>query len=261
MTPTAAFGTPEALAPRLATVEIAIRNRSTPDAGVDLLGREQQVLYRTLAARPEWQAKVIDAVPAEIRAAVQANLTADSELTQLGVPTDELPHWHIVAPAAPAVLVADYKAAEAASGVPWQYLAAIHLTETRMSRIRGNSSAGAQGPMQFLPATWSIYGAGGDINSDHDAILAAARLLKSRGAPENMSKALFAYNNSEHYGRPSPCTPTSSAPTNGPTSPTTPGRCSTATASSPRASTTPDPPGVLCATSNIQCWIAHAERQ
>jgi len=53
--------------------------------------------------------------------------------------------------------------------------------------------------MQFLPATWSIYGAGGDINSDHDAILAAARLLKSRGAPENMSKALFAYNNSEHY--------------------------------------------------------------
>jgi len=53
--------------------------------------------------------------------------------------------------------------------------------------------------MQFLPATWSIYGAGGDINSDHDAIFAAARLLKSRGAPENISKALFAYNNSEHY--------------------------------------------------------------
>ncbi len=198
-TPKAAFETAEALAPRLATVEIAIRNRSTPDAGVELLGREQQVLYRTLAARPEWQPKVLEAVPAEIRASVRANLTADTELTQLGVPTDELPHWHIVAPAAPAALVADYKAAEAASGVPWQYLAAIHLTETRMSRIRGNSSAGAQGPMQFLPATWSIYGAGGDINSDHDAIFAAARLLKSRGAPENMSKALFAYNNSEHY--------------------------------------------------------------
>jgi len=56
------------------TVEIAIRNRSTPDAGVELLGREQQVLYRTLAARPEWQQKVIEAVPAEIRAAVRANL-------------------------------------------------------------------------------------------------------------------------------------------------------------------------------------------
>ncbi len=198
-TPKVAFETPEALAPRLATVEIAIRNRSTPDAGVDLLGREQQILYRTLATRPEWQPKVIDAVPAEVRPAVQANLTADLELTKLGVPSDELPHWRIVTPASPDTLVADYKSAEAAAGVPWQYLAAIHLTETRMSRIRGNSSAGAQGPMQFLPATWSIYGAGGDINSDHDAILAAARLLKTRGAPENMSKALFAYNNSEHY--------------------------------------------------------------
>jgi len=193
------FGSPEALASRLATVEIAIRNPSTTDAGVDVLGREQQRLYRTLGERPEWQAQVVETVPANVRPAVAANLAADSELAQLGVPSDALPHWRIVAPPSPALLLADYKAAEAAVGVPWQYLAAIHLTETRMSRIRGNSSAGAQGPMQFLPATWSIYGAGGDINADHDAIFAAARLLESRGAPANMAKALFAYNNSEHY--------------------------------------------------------------
>ena len=68
-----------------------------------------------------------------------------------------------------------------------------------MSRIRGNSSAGAQGPMQFIPSTWSIYGNGGDINSEHDAIHAAARLLKARGAPTNMRRALYAYNNSDHY--------------------------------------------------------------
>ncbi len=194
-----AFETPEALAPRLATVEIAIRNPATSEAGLDVLGREQQGLYRTLAARPEWQPKVLEALPTSVRSAVAANMAADAELTRLGVPGPDLPHWRIVAPAPPATLLADYKAAEAAVGVPWQFLAAIHLTETRMSRIRGNSSAGAQGPMQFLPATWSIYGAGGDINSDHDAILGAARLLKSRGAPANMGTALFAYNNSEHY--------------------------------------------------------------
>ncbi len=194
-----AFETPEALAPRLATVEIAIRDPSTPEAGVALLGREQQGLYRTLTSRPEWQPKVLDSMPPDVRAAVGANLAADAELTRLGAPGPDLPHWRIVAPAAPDTVVAEYKAAETAVGVPWEYLAAIHFTETRMSRIRGNSSAGAQGPMQFLPATWAIYGAGGDINSDHDAIFAAARLLKSRGAPANMDTALFAYNNSEHY--------------------------------------------------------------
>ena len=67
--------------------------------------------------------------------------------------------------------------------MPWTYLAAIHLVETRMGRIRGASTAGARGPMQFLPSTWALYGAGGDINDPRDAILAAARLLRHHGAP------------------------------------------------------------------------------
>jgi len=191
--------TPEALAARLTSIETAIRDRATPDAELDRLGRSQQDLYRMLSARPEWRPTVTASVAAGVRSAVEANLKAESELARLGEPGPDLPHWNIVAPAPWAALVADYKAAEAAVGVPWPYLAAIHLTETRMSRIRGNSSAGAQGPMQFLPATWAIYGAGGDINSDHDAILAAARLLRSRGAPGDMTRALFAYNNSDHY--------------------------------------------------------------
>jgi hypothetical protein len=194
-----AFETPGSLAARLSTVEAAIRDPATPEPLVDALGREQQGLYRTLSARPDWHQQVVEAVPAGLRPAVQANLVAEAELARLGEPGPALPRWHIVAPPPAAALVADYKAAEAATGVPWPYLAAIHLTETRMSRIRGNSSAGAQGPMQFMPATWSIYGGGGDINSDHDAIAAAARLLKARGAPSDMGRALFAYNNSDHY--------------------------------------------------------------
>jgi membrane-bound lytic murein transglycosylase B len=96
------------------------------------------------------------------------------------------------------VLRAYYGEAEAASGIPWAYLAAIHLVETRLGRIQGTSSAGAQGPMQFLPATWARYGQG-DVNDDHDAILAAARLLQANGGPSDMSRALLRYNNSSHY--------------------------------------------------------------
>jgi membrane-bound lytic murein transglycosylase B len=68
-----------------------------------------------------------------------------------------------------------------------------------MGRIRGDSSAGAQGPMQFIPSTWAAYGAGGDVNSYRDSILAAARYLKAAGAPGDMPRAIFAYNHSAFY--------------------------------------------------------------
>jgi membrane-bound lytic murein transglycosylase B len=86
-------------------------------------------------------------------------------------------------------------------GVGWYYLAAIHLVETRMGRIRGLSEAGAQGPMQFLPATWREYGMGGDIDKPRDSILAAANYLRRAGAREDIDRALFAYNHSTSYVR------------------------------------------------------------
>jgi membrane-bound lytic murein transglycosylase B len=54
--------------------------------------------------------------------------------------------------------------------------------------------------MQFMPGTWAAYGEG-DVNSDRDAIRAAARYLKANGAPANMANALFRYNNSQRYVR------------------------------------------------------------
>ena len=85
----------------------------------------------------------------------------------------------------------------------WEYLAAINLIETGMGRIRGTSVAGAQGPMQFMPATWAAYGAGGDINSTRDAIMAAGRYLAANGFanPGGIDGALFAYNRHPAYVR------------------------------------------------------------
>ena len=53
--------------------------------------------------------------------------------------------------------------------------------------------------MQFLPSTWDLYGAGGDINEPRDAILAAARLLRHHGAHGDMAGALWHYNPSRSY--------------------------------------------------------------
>jgi soluble lytic murein transglycosylase-like protein len=187
------------VAASLESAERAIRNPSTAAAELERAGRAQQDAYRLLVDHPEWMAQVLSAVPASLRKTVQANVLAGTELRALNKPRTSLPPWRIVAPAPARELLGHYKAAGSQVGVPWEYLAAIHLVETRMGRIRGTSVAGAQGPMQFLPATWARYGKGGDINSNRDAIFGAARLLAANGAPGNMSNALYRYNPTPRY--------------------------------------------------------------
>lgn len=96
-------------------------------------------------------------------------------------------------------LLSHYDAAQLRYGVGRHYLAAIHLVETKFGRVKSNSVAGAKGPMQFIPATWRIYGRGGNIQDPHDAILAAANLLRHNGAPRSYGRALHAYNPSRLY--------------------------------------------------------------
>jgi cell wall-associated NlpC family hydrolase len=105
----------------------------------------------------------------------------------------------------PVALMPLYVSAEQHYGVPWSVLAAINSIETAFGTNMGPSSAGATGPMQFMPATWSHYGVDGNadgkknIMDPEDAIPAAAKYLKASGAPENLQRAVFAYNHAGWY--------------------------------------------------------------
>jgi hypothetical protein len=189
------------LAGTLTRAERAIRDPATPARELPALGRAQQRAYRAVVREPALLPKVLALVPATLRPVVRANVAAGIDLRKLSRPGPRLPPWRIVQPRPAAELLAAYHDAEAELGVSWAYLAAINVVETRTGRIRGSSAAGARGPMQFLPSTWRRYGAGGDIESVHDAVLAAARLLRANGAPRDMAGALYAYNHSPLYVR------------------------------------------------------------
>lgn len=199
--PPAPAADPAALAQQIAAAEATIRQDGVAAPDLAAAGLAQQVAYRQLGDHPEWDAAVAAALPADLQPVAATHAAARRDLRALtGSPSTEMPAWRIQAPAPAADLVAWYHEAEAATGVPWQYLAAINLVETGMGRIHGLSTAGAQGPMQFLPSTWEIYGEG-DIDDPHAAILAAGRLLAANGAPGNMDGALFSYNHDDRYVR------------------------------------------------------------
>lgn len=95
-----------------------------------------------------------------------------------------------------------YQEVAAEFGLEWEYLAAIGWVESHHGALQNGcetSSAGARGPMQFMPATWTAYGGGGDICDYEDSIRAAARYLKASGAPGDWDRALYAYNHAGWY--------------------------------------------------------------
>lgn len=103
-----------------------------------------------------------------------------------------------------------YKASAAkyCPGMSWTVLAAIGEIESGNGANDGPSSAGALGPMQFMPATWAAWGIVGfgqsgppDIMNPLDAVPSAARMLCADGAGSTASLrgAIFAYNHATWY--------------------------------------------------------------
>jgi murein DD-endopeptidase MepM/ murein hydrolase activator NlpD len=102
-------------------------------------------------------------------------------------------------------LLAVWRRAGDAYGVPWNVLAAINKIESDFGRNMGPSSAGAIGWMQFMPDTWLRWGtdADGDGTADPwnpvDAVYSAARYLAAAGAAKDLRGSVYSYNHAWWY--------------------------------------------------------------
>jgi hypothetical protein len=101
-----------------------------------------------------------------------------------------------------------YRAAADRYQIPWTLLAGIGMEETGHGRNNWTSTAGAQGLMQFMPATFAAMGVDGDrdghtdIHNDADSVYSAANYLTESGVKAGAAgvrRAIFAYNHTDWY--------------------------------------------------------------
>jgi soluble lytic murein transglycosylase-like protein len=197
-------------ADRLADVDLQLRAglirwqkadaglRSRPPADVLRAAAKERALIHRLARSPDLARRTLREIGSPLRRIAALDVRAAVALRRLaGPPTGR--RLHLVPPLPAGELLADYRRAQARFHVRWQTLAAVNLIESAFGRVVNRSSAGAQGPMQFLPSTWRAYGLGGNVHDAGDAILGAANYLHRSGAPADERRALFAYNRSTLY--------------------------------------------------------------
>jgi peptidoglycan hydrolase CwlO-like protein len=191
--------------------EAALQEEKTQTA--ELRNREQD-LREAIAAISERKARTERRLR-ELRAAERARILAQKAATaaggtqrsyELGIVRDD-----IVAQAVEPITKSAYRklyiqsARQYAFGEDWYILAAVGKVESDHGANMGPSTAGAMGPMQFLPSTWETSGVDGNgdgvanILDPRDAIPAAAGYLESGGAPQDWYAALFSYNHADWY--------------------------------------------------------------
>jgi hypothetical protein len=173
------------------------------DLAFRVAARAEQTDIYLLAGDPATERAVEALLPDELAAQVRDTagaLRAIWRLAQVDDIQDIHPHFvrdYAASLPVPALLGL-YQNAASRYGLDWTYLAAINYVETDFGRVLGPSVTGAEGPMQFEPATWGEYGSG-SILSPGDAISAAARYLNANGAPGQMAQAVYAYNPTWDY--------------------------------------------------------------
>jgi membrane-bound lytic murein transglycosylase B len=203
---------PRTLAARLASTSAALDgaidrwrvehdpSRGGPPRDVALLALHQQRIYRLLTDRPAVSRAVLARVPRGLRPEARDTVLAARELGRIhSVHRGPAPKIRVGRAEPADVLLRSYRAAWRRFGVGPPLLAAVHFVESAFGRLRNRSVSGAQGPMQFMPATWRVYGLGGDVHRTRDAILGAANYLHAAGAPGDERGALAHYNPSRWY--------------------------------------------------------------
>jgi hypothetical protein len=171
--------------------------------GFRLAARDEQAIVYQLAADQDLQAVIMPQLPPALAAPFSESIEGLRALYRLAQVDYSRIHPRfnrpLATPAGFADLLNYYRAASNPYGLDWTFLASINFIESDFGRVMGPSSAGALGPMQFMPSTWDNYGAGGDVMSPHDAIYAAARYLVHYGAPGDMPGAIWHYNHDDDY--------------------------------------------------------------
>jgi hypothetical protein len=169
-----------------------------PPDEVTLYALDQQRIHLLLAARPRLAKRVLARVPGRVAAHARATMRARRKLAALATPQPRS-SFRVGRPAPAGVLLRSYREAQRRFRVAWPVLASVNFIESAFGRMRNMSTAGARGPMQFIPSTWAAYGMGGDVREPHDAILGAANYLHANGAPRDYRSALYHYNPSSLY--------------------------------------------------------------
>ena len=170
-----------------------------PALEVELRALYVQRVVRTLAREPGLARRTIERLPRVWRFEVRSNVSASAALFRHVPPVDSAEGFRTARPEPAGALLGWFTEGERRFGVDREMLAAIMLVETRFGRVVSRSYAGATGPMQFIPSTWTAYGMGGDVRDERDAILGAANYLRASGAPEDERGALYAYNPVDAY--------------------------------------------------------------
>jgi Transglycosylase SLT domain len=170
-----------------------------PPAPVERAALQQQLQFLRLGDEPARARAVLARLRGPVRDHAGATIRARRALGRMGTNPRPLLTFRTGAPLPADVLLRHYRKAQRRFGVGWHVLAAVNFVESAFGRVRSPSSAGALGPMQFMPLTWGAYGLGGNVHNPRDAIMGAANYLRASGAPRDYWGALYAYNHSASY--------------------------------------------------------------